>query len=612
MDGLIIPGGNTGIGGTGGVGGTQGSGGTTGTGGTGGTGNTGNDSSSSGGGSTGSTTPSADQPVITPQNTEGLNFSMLMMVTDSALNTARKQRIADSRDNSIYVVNVDKSSITIENNDGSGHKPNSNAPASSSVTITLTSVKTDQITTAPDTTSILTLNQKKVQVLVPPQFLNSVQAYVDGATRDNPQVVLPAALSLANENGTFSGYNSITPAQADAASAVAWQEYSMNLVDVGSSKTFATTQFPNDPTAAANASALMDTQVLNQSAIGLGQALGMPGLQNQLQLQAQLQLNVVNSFNSVSNVDSFVNSLDITSISEKAGITPDATKALIEKAITDTTTDGTTYLTSDSFFQAVNKNLEQGFPGDNADVVAALVGSGLKTQAFNLALGSDYASSTFDVTAINIETAQNTLSQAILTNWGDNIDEVNQENYAASISKQVLDDVLKGQYQNAQQVRTAIQNDLVKDLGMDSTEAANIAPTIAASVDLGLPKTGPLYDPNSTVTMSPADFAAAYEEGYTSQLHVAPDSDFASALNHAAGISATENETNLVGLYNQAYVSADQDTRNFLNLPADEAESLRETKANYTTYAPVVLQWGSVVNGGNPPPNAQKTISINV
>lgn len=524
--------------------------------------------------------PSSGTPIIR-EPTEGMSAADMFAMIMGALDRADDERARSAAAGQDFNKETSTSTTSHTRYVVTGGTSKDDPPVITRVTTTSTQTDTDLVA---DNALLDIPNEEKSKkhFFFPPVF-SDFQRQTSHVEAES--MVFPA-LSLLGTSGRIESYD-ISQARADTASAVAYAEQIQVSVNSGEIQDFAN-ENASTPAEATQYAAVMSTQLLNTSVDQVGQSLDMNGLATQAQLQAELVRNTITVAFDTSQIDSVYAGMDLASLAAQAGMSEDDFKVQIQFGIADALLAGPFY-TLEAFNAAFQSSLGKSF-SDPALVTA--IASSYQTSSGNIALGDDYYSFTFNASEINAEKTINTLTQAILKNWGDSITQVAAANKAAAIVHEILMDDIQGQYKSAQDVRDAIQSELLNSFPDMETETAT---TIANSIDLGLPKTGPLYDSTGGQVMRPLDFQGQFRNQYESYLGIGPDSSFGQAIEHSVGISNPPEQTSYIGLINQSYDSADSETQNYLNPGTPAGETERQERLYDPGYQ-LVMMWSPLMD----------------
>lgn len=427
----------------------------------------------------------------------------------------------------------------------------------------------------------------------PPVF---VEGYQTKVLNPEGRVLLLPTLSLLGTPGKIDSYD-ISQARADIASAVAYSEYIQGVVNSGDIKDFATTAVPNDESARVQFSAVMEGQVLNESVNQVGIALGMNGLGTQVKLQTGLTRDAISAIGDAGKRDVIINGVDLEGIASQGEMSVDDLRTTLGAGLADFSAGAKVY-TREGLTSALQGVFQSRF--SSSDIVNSVV-QGVVNSGYNSVLPNSVYPITFNAADINTQKTINSTTAAILKNWGDNIQQIAAENRAADIVRSAFHVDLLSRYKNGEQVREAIKAGLQDQFpDMD----AGIAGTIANSVDLGLPKTGALYDANNRLVMHPDDFASEFRNQYQS-LGIPSDTPFGQAIEHSVGLSNPPDQTSYTGLMNHAYEVADNESRAYLDPGTTAGETTRQQRLYDPGYQ-LVMQWSPFMDNSKLELNAAK------
>jgi hypothetical protein len=387
----------------------------------------------------------------------------------------------------------------------------------------------------------------------------------------------------------------LNSSSVNAATAVSFAEYIIGLVNSGDLKTFANSYiFPDDPASAKTFAANANSALLDIALEQVGTALNIPNLGQQVLLQAQLVRDENDILKdpavSQSIVSQVVDNQQLKNLSA-ADLTTKLTAAI------DQTNSQGPYLTREDLQAALASNLQTAFP-ENPNLATQLA-TQLETATLDQALSSQ--SGSYSLPGINpgdidLQTAESSIALAVQQSFIDSDREVRQAKLDDVAAKQIIADVAQKQYTNELAVRSDIQSQLLDNIPDLENLEPNQAANIAASVNLGIPPTGPLYTPGDQTLITPQVYSQAVQASIQSNAHTPPQSDFGQAIQHVAGTSVGYDNTSMVALVNKNVYDANLQTRSYLDLPASEQEAVRQTDL-LDPAKKLVNQWGSVVNG---------------
>jgi hypothetical protein len=442
---------------------------------------------------------------------------------------------------------------------------------------------------------------KKLKKRLPHQTMNQVQEFLNSMVQNAQVALIVPALA---ELGKVGKTNFRTDVGAvDTATAVQFGIQMQNAIASGDVKAFANSILPQDPLAAKQLAAVMETVLVDAANVQTGSALNLPGFANQVGLQAQVVRDQQTAYSS--NLDQVtantVNQLVLN------GTIPADQQVSMEasvKAALQATTSGGPYTTRTDLMAALEASFTKQFP-DNATLVSLLV-STADQQSFSIATdGKSVYLPTFNADNINIAKTQDSLKQAILQAFAKSQEEVN----AAAKAKAIVDEVLASdrlsRYNSEQDVRDAIKSALQTELSAEEITSEQ-ADAIAAGTDLGIPPdpANPLYNGSGTTVIAPWSYSGAVQTAYQDTVHIAPSSDLGEDLNQIAGVAPGLTGLSSTQLLNEAYAAADSSTRSYLNLTPDEAAQVARNQL--TDPAKVIQNLGDFLNSPQLPSNFQQ------
>lgn len=476
----------------------------------------------------------------------------------------------------------------------------------------------DQMQDSDNLTDLLLLKKKlrgipDIPVEFGQHFLKYLQSMAQSAREIMTFPTLATLAETGKANTLRTDQNSI-----DAATAVNYTEVAMALIQNGDISKYAASLYPDNAQAAAQFSAAASFILLQSTLTDAGDALQIPGLSAQVEFQAQ----VLRTENSI------LASLDqVTKIAEKtaekfnliANLDKEVTKERVKKALEEVRNQGDN-LSQEDLKTAIKASIDAKFPENSA--LAAEIGDEVYKGVKELAIGDRlYVPPQFDSSELNVKAATDSLVQAIQNEFIASGKNSRVAAQAKAIAQEVFSPEQMANYKDEQDVRDAIKNAINDRLDLEEINVGvkqeNID-SIAAKVDLGFPKTGPLYDKNSTQIIDPDNFQRQLESAYQATDHIAPSSGFGLQIDHISGIpEAPNNEnksiagkvTNMVTLINESYAAAGKEVKSYMNLPPNEQINVDMARF-YEPAAKLVLSWGLSYKAAENDVKVEHTISL--
>ncbi len=471
--------------------------------------------------------------------------------------------------------------------------------------------QTTQIQTAETVISNTILDKLKRKSLNIPPLPNidaaraALNAYIYRViTAANVHGIGPAETYLSLP-GTTTSLN-LNSNSVSAAEAVGFSEYVMGLVKSGDIQTFAEENiYPNDPKAAKTFAALMSSVLLDTSLQQAGGALGMQGYGQQVELQAKIVRDQNTLLQEPDAVKQLAQEVAVKNVLP-GGPSENDLASRIEKTINSVMSTAP-YLTRADLQQKLEESFQQEFSGD-------------PTLAHNLALDVDQSSALlaaeqngtlfspapFNQSDINVQSTQDSIMSAMQRDFAASDAAIRLSAKAEQKVHDLLQDVLNKQWNNEQNVRDAIKDQLLANF---SNMTGAQADDIVASANFGIGHSGPLYDVNGNQVISPSSFNGLVQTGYQDSVHAAPSSPFGEAIDHVSGIKTGYDDTNMIGLINSSYYDIPDNQRSYLNLTPQQQIQLQNMRL-YDPGAQLVMEAGKILNGGTEHTNAKKTIDV--
>lgn len=516
----------------------------------------------------GGVAPDPGRPILR-ESLEGMTAAQLFAMTFSAMDRADQQRAQSALTTGPQFKPVTTTSTStivthtppVHNSDGSIKDPPK---------VKVNTVITTDTTLLEESTLGEVPNEPKAKksFYYPPVFsdLQNIVQTPEGA------VLLMPALSLLGTSGKVESFDT-SDAAIDAATAVAYAEYTQGLVNSGAVKDLAMQSIPNDPVAASQLAAGTEGSLLKNSVDQVGQSIGMNGLSNQVQAQTFLVADAIKALSDPSIQDSVIEGINMADLESITGMNQEELNSAIRGALDEVSQQGPFYNleTMSAAFQASLSNSIT-----NSDTVSALIAA-IQNAGINLA-----SQTGFDVARINLSKTEYELSQAIMKNWSESIDQTAADSKAASIVHEILNEDILSRYQSAQDVQRAIVSELKYSFPeMDNATAQTISES--------------LYKANSSLAMSPSAFKIRFRNQYEAYLGIGPESSFGRALEHAVGISNPPDQTSYTALMNQSYEAADEKGKAFLD-PGTSAGAATQQARLYDPGYQLVNQWSAFMD----------------
>lgn len=515
-------------------------------------------------------TPTADpgQPILRA-STANMTAAELFAMTFSAMDRADQQRAQSALTtgnefNSISTTTTtEKKTFVNATFDEDGNVKTKAYMQTTTVTNTDTSLVADSTLG-----EVPTDTETKKKFYYPPVFsdLQNVVQTPEGA------VLLMPALSLVATSGRIDSFDN-SDRRIDAATAVAYAEYTQGLVNSDAIKDMSAQTIPDDPEAAAQLAAGTEGSLLRNSVDQVGQSIGLNGLSNQVQAQTQLVYGAIQTLSDPLQSQTVIGGINLVDLEASTGMSQDELTAALQSALDEVSQEGPFYNmeTMSAAYQAsLSKNVS------NPDTVNALITA---IQNAGLTIASQM---NFSTANINLASTENAVSQAIMSNWSESIEETAASSKAADVAHEILSDDLQSRYLSAQDLQNAIISDLRYSYpDMDEATARTISESI--------------YTGNPSLAMSPEDFRLKFRNQYEAYLGIGPESTFGQALEHAVGISNPPEQTSYTALMNQSYEVADEKGRAFLE-PGTSAGVATQQARLYEPGYQLVNQWSAFMD----------------
>lgn len=340
--------------------------------------------------------------------------------------------------------------------------------------------------------------------------------------------------------------------------------------------------------------------VANNQTAALGETLELPGYSNQVKAQATLVRTEQQTLEDPSAISSVVKKADAPIIAE-TNLSKQEADSRIRNALADVRakafpTDpekNPPLETQADLHAAIVQAVSKQFPTDSA--LASKVAADLENALVDQSLGSNRVYlPPFNGSDINIAQTTDSIKNTIQKEFAKSDEAVHTSALADAVQHRIKEGVLNREFQNSLEVREAIKSSLIGQ-GIPETQAKQIA----YGVDLvGLTKTGPLYNPNETGTLSPSDYRLALTEAAVDKFHVPPDSKIVTEFLQVSGADPSVDNKSVVAVINKNYRDEQIRDSNTLN-PTPQQQIEANQSAAYDPASALVLEIATAMHHGS-------------
>lgn len=427
-----------------------------------------------------------------------------------------------------------------------------------------------------------------------PLTMNLVQAFVHQVLTSGTILSIMPSLDLLGSDTKPQTF-SINEGKVNIASTASFAKLISNSGPAF--EAFAKLLLPNDKAAAKILADAAKSIFTGLALHEVGQALGLPGLADQVDKQAKVVRNESAVVHTVAFRRDVVPGLVTVVAKQLPQLSKTEIQNRIDQALNQVASQGE-FNTRQELLAALRDAFKKVFPGQ-----VQLIDD-LATKTEKNALDSALASTNnvytpqFDVSKLNVQNITDSIINTILQEFAKSDQAIRDQAHAdalantinkADIKKAINHAVINGQIQNEQDVRNVITQELVNQ-GFSQADAEKIANQTNV-----LPPALPLASSNNPGVLNPRDFKKEVNQALLAN-NISPNSPLGSTIEDLFGVSDHPKSTNMIGLINSDYRASQRQSDNYLNLrPAQQG--IQQELNFLDPGKKLVIEWGAVMNG---------------